>query len=258
MVPQAVSNIETHIDTNALRRKGSAVATVTNRRGVVPGTAEWYAWGLYDSRDRGLGSNDMRAVGAQSSPSDGVMAFAIATNRRWSNASTNEFDVYVDVNGDGTDDYAVVGVDLGALTAGDANGQMAVAVFDLRTGDATIEFLADAPTDSSTLVLPVLFEQLCAAGSPCLSASNPRLRYHVVSFGTTDNTTDTIEGVASFNPFTPAISTGMVDVVRPNASATETVTINAAEFAKTPPLGLMVISHDNHSSDEAELIPVRR
>ncbi|GAA0959457.1 peptidase S8 [Virgisporangium aurantiacum] len=258
MVPQAVSNIETKIDTNALRRNGSAVATVTNRRGVVPGAADWYAWGLYDSRDRGLGSNDMRAVGAQTFPGDGVMAFAISTTRRWSNASTNEFDVYVDVNGDGVDDYVVVGVDLGLLTAGEANGEMAVAVFDLRTGDGTIEFLADAPTDSSTLVLPVLFEQLCAAGSPCLSAANPRLKYHAVSFGQTDNTTDTIEGVASFNAFTPAISTGMFDVVAPNASASETVTINAAEFALTPPLGLMIVSHDNRSADEAQLIPVRR
>ena len=188
----------------------------------------------------------------------GTPAFAISTTRRWSNASTNEFDVYVDVNGDGVDDYDVVGVDLGLLTAGEASGEMAVAVFDLRTGEGTLEFLADAPTDSSTLVLPVLFSQLCAAGSPCLSASNPRLKYHVVSFGQTDNTTDSIDGVASFNPFTPAISTGMFDVVAPNASATETVTINAAEFAQTPPLGLMIVSHDNRSADEAQLIPVRR
>jgi subtilisin family serine protease len=257
LVPQAVSNIETRIDTNALRRNGSAVATVTNRRGAVPGTADWYAWGLSDSRDHGLGSNDLRAVGAQTFPDDGVMAFAISTRHRWSNASSNEFDVFIDLTGDGVDDYVVVGVDLGLLTAGSADGQLAVAVFDLRTGSGTIEFLAYAPTDSSTLVLPVLFSQLCASGSPCLSATNPRFNYRAVSFGLTDNTTDTLDDVASFNAFTPAISTGMFNVVAPNASATETVTINSSEFARTPPRGLMVVSHDNRSADEAELIPVR-
>jgi subtilisin family serine protease len=257
LVPQAVSHVETRIDTGALRRNGTAPATVTNRRGAVPGAADWYAWGLADNRDHGLGSNDLRAVGAQTFPGDGVLAFAVSTRHRWSNASANEFDIFVDLNGDGVDDYVVVGVDLGLLTAGAASGEMAVAVFDLRTGAGTIEFLADAPTDSSTLVLPVLFEQLCAAGSPCLSAANPRFKYHIVSFGLTDNTTDTIDDVASFNAFTPAISNGMFDVVAPNASATETVTINATEFAQTPPRGLMIVSHDNPSADEAQLIRVR-
>jgi subtilisin family serine protease len=256
-VPQATSNIETRIDTNALRRNGSATATVTNRRGVVAGAADWYAWGLSDSRDHGLGSNDLRAVGAQTFPGDGVLAFAVSTQHRWSNAASNEFDIFVDVNGDGTDDYDVVGIDLGAITTGDFNGQMAVAVFDQRTGAGSIDFLADAPFDSSTLVLPVLFEQLCAAGSPCLSASNPRLVYHIQSFGLTDNTTDTIDGTAAFNAFTPAISNGMFDVVNPNESATETVTVNAAEFARTPARGLMIVSHGNASRDEAQLIPVR-
>ena len=135
----------------------------------------------------------------------------------------------MDVNNDGTDDYAVVGADLGAMTTGTFNGVTAVAVFTLATGDGSIEFLADAPTDSTTIVLPVLFDQLCVAGQPCLSASNPRFTYHAAALGLTDNTSDTIDATAMFNPFTPAISTGMFDIV-PGGSATETVTINSAEW----------------------------
>ena len=255
LVPQAVSNIETRIDVDRLRRTGSATATTTNRHGVVAGTADWYAWGLSDGRDRGLGSNDVRAVGAQAAP--GIVAFAVSTHNRWSNAASNEFDVFVDVNGDGVDDYAVTGVDLGLLTAGTASGDMVSAVFDLRTGEGTIEFFADAPTDSTTLVLPALIEQLCAAGSPCLSADNPRLKYHAQSIGLTDETVDMVEGTATFNAFAPAISTGMLDTVAPNRTATRTVTVNRDEWARTPGLGLMIVSPNNRADNEAQLIRVR-
>ncbi|WP_213451270.1 S8 family peptidase [Rhizomonospora bruguierae] len=256
LVPQAISTIETKIDTKQLARTGAATATVTNKKGVTTGTADWYAWGLTDGKDKGLGSNDIRAVGAQAF--DGGLAFAISTHHRWSNAAMNEFDVYVDVNGDGVDDYVVVGVDYGAVTAGSSDGLMVTAVFNLRTGAGSIEFLADAPHDSSTIVLPVLTSQLCDAGSPCLSKNNPRLRYHVTSFGLTDDTSDTVAGTATFNAFTPAVSTGMFDTVKPKKSATERVTLNATEFAKSPALGLMVVSHDNRSTDEAQLIPIRK
>jgi minor extracellular serine protease Vpr len=255
LVPQTVSDIQTSVNAGRLVSDGSATATVTNRSAVGAGTADWYAWGLSDGRDRSLGSNDVRAVGAQAFP--GVMAFAISTQNRWSNAASDEFDILVDVNGDGVDDYDVVAADLGALTTGTSNGTDAVAVFDLRTGSGSIQFLADAPTDSSTIVLPVSISQLCAAGSPCLSAANPRLRYHAVAYGLTDNTVDVVDGTASFNAFTPAISTGMFDVLNPGESATETVTVNSAEFVLTPPLGLMIVSHDNRSSDEAQLIALR-
>jgi minor extracellular serine protease Vpr len=255
LVPQTVSHISTGLNAGQLGRTGSTTATVTNTDGATAGAADWYAWGLTDGKDQGLGSNDVRAVGAQAFP--GVMAFAVSTRHRWSNSAADEFDILVDVNGDGVDDYDVVGADLGGLTTGTSSGQLAVAVFDLRTGSGSIDFLADAPLDSSTLVLPVDLTQLCASGSPCLSTDNPRLHYHAVAYGLTDNTVDVVDGVAGFNPFTPSISTGMFDVVAPGASASQPVTVDKTEWAQTPALGLMVVSHDNPSKDEAQLIPVK-
>ena len=89
----------------------------------------------------------------------GLLAFAIATNHRWSNAAMDEFDVLVDVNGDGrrTTTSSATSV---RSPAGDFDGVDAVAVFDLNEGGGTINYLADAPTDSSTMVLPVDFAQL--------------------------------------------------------------------------------------------------
>ncbi|MFI5054492.1 MAG: S8 family serine peptidase, partial [Acidimicrobiia bacterium] len=171
LVPQAVSHVSTSLDTSRLLRNHSAVATTTNRRGAVPGYADWYSWGLSDKRDHGLGSNDLRAAGVQSLYPQGapLLVFAIGTTKRWSNAAQNEFDVLVDVNNDGNPDYDVVAADLGALTTGTPTGVDAVAVFNMVTGTGSIHYAADAPTDSNTMTLPVDFSQLCDSGYPCLS-----------------------------------------------------------------------------------------
>src|SRR4029077_4384063 len=127
-------------------------------------------------------------------------------------------------------------------------------VFDLRTGEGTINFLADAPFNSSTLVLPVDFSQLCNAGSPCLSSSTPRFTYTAQAFNLAAGGTDIVSGTASFNAFTPALSTGMFDVVSGGGTVNETVSVNSAEFPITPPRGFMILSHDNESDQEAQTI----
>ncbi len=261
LVAQAVSHVSTSLDVNRLLKKGSTIATVANRRGAVPGNADWYSWGLADKRDHGLGSDDLRAAGVQSLYPQGapLLVFAISTTKRWSNAAQNEFDVLVDLNNDRTPDYDVVAADIGSLTTGTPTGVDAVAVFNTVTGAGSIHYLADAPTDSNTMTLPVDFSQLCGTGFPCLSASSPRFTYTVESFGLTDQTSDTIAATAQFNAFAPSISTGMFDTVAPNTSATETVTIDPVEWALTPSLGLMIVTHDNPSGrDEAQVIQVGR
>ncbi len=259
MVPQGVSNVSTKIDSRQLRQTGSTTATTTNSRSLVQGSADWYAWGIKDSRDRALGSNDIRAVGA-SSPGGGFLLFGISTYHRWSNAAQNEFDVFIDVNGDGNADYDVVSADLGALTTGVFDGRTVTAVFDLNEGGGTIDNVADAPTDSNTIVLPIDLS-LLSDSNPATSLDgtvNKRFTYWVTGFGLTDNTSDTTASRAVFNPFTPAVSTGMFDVLAPNGSATETLTVNAAEQLLSPALGWLVISHENPSgSDEAQQINIR-
>ena len=76
------------------------------------------------------------------------------------------------------------------------------------------------------------------------------------SYGLVDGTTDTIDGKASFNAFTPSISTGMYDTVAPGGSASETVTVDPTEWKTTPALGVMVVTHENNNHSEAQLIPV--
>ncbi len=263
MVPAAISNVQTRVDDGKINKTHTATAVTTNYRAPVAGSAQWFAWGIKDKRDHGLKSNDLQAVGVQSFPSQQFLQFAISTNHRWSNAAQDVFDVLVDVNNDGTPDYDVEAVDLGAVQGLDFDGTDAVAVFALASGDGAIKYLADAPTDSSTMILPVDFAQLCVAGNPCLSSTG-HFTYSVQALSLTDSTLDTGDMSATFNPNSSAVNTGMFDEVAPNASATETLSVNPTEQAASPALGWMVVSHwepfDNlfgdSSRDQAQLIPL--
>ncbi|HTR58436.1 MAG TPA: S8 family serine peptidase [Casimicrobiaceae bacterium] len=262
LVPRPRADISTNIG-NLKGTNPSTVATVTNKHGVIPGDADFYAWGLQDNNDPGKAANDVRAVGVQSFDFGGgtqLLVFAVNTFNRWSNASTNEFDIYVDVDGDGIDDYVVVGADQGAVTTGTNNGLLGSFVFSTRSSGASTISLATAPTDSSIAELPIFSTQLCRTGEPCLSSANPRLTYHAVSFDILQGGMDVVKGSASFNPWTNAVSTGGFVMALPPGGTDNSVgiSVNSAEYALTPPLGLMVITLDNNSgNDEAQLINVK-
>ena len=185
LVPRALSDIKTKLGSKLKPSNPTTTANVTNEDGVIAGDADFYAWGLSDGKEAGKASNDVRAIGVQSFPFSATtqfIGFSVNTYDRWSNASTNEFDIFVDVNNDGIDDYIVVGVDQGAVQTGTFNGRMGSFVFSTRSAGASINFFAQAPTDSAAANIFVLSSQLCRAGEPCLNAANPRFTYQAVSF----------------------------------------------------------------------------
>lgn len=260
-----VPRVESDVSTNVGRLSGgTATATITNKNGAISGDADFYAWGLSASQVGGQSNQtaDIRAVGVQSFPlssSQAILVFAVNTYDRWSSPSSNEFDIYVDVNGDGNPDYVVFGADEGAVTTGTFNGQMRGFVLDLRTKAVTVSpFLSTAPTDGSTAEIAVVATQLCRSGSPCLNQSNARIAYQAIGFDVLNGGSKAVPGVAKFNVWSSSVSTGDFVSVAPGASATSTVTVNSTEAAKTPALGLMVVTLDNQSGgDEAQLIPLK-
>ncbi|MFL6173674.1 MAG: S8 family serine peptidase [Marmoricola sp.] len=254
LVPRADSNLKLSLNMTTLKTAHTATASITNNPAPIAGNADWYAWGTSDVKESDLGSNDVRATGVQTFPGDGVLAFGVSTYKRWSNAAADEFDTYVDVNGDGNDDYIVVVADEGLVTAGDASGVPAVFVFNATTGDGTEDFLADAPTDSQTMAVPVLFDQLCDPGSPCLASGSGKIRYYTVAYGP-DGSFDAPEQMATFNVLHPAISTGMFDTVAPYKTVKQVVTLDPAQYLLAPPKGVMVMSHDNRSDLETATLP---
>jgi minor extracellular serine protease Vpr len=271
LVPRALSDIRTKLGSKLTPSNPTTTANITNEDGVIAGDADFYAWGLSDGNEHGKAVNDVRAIGVQSAPFNATnqfLGFSVNTYDRWSNPSTNEYDIFVDVNNDGTDDYIVIGVDQGAVQTGTFNGRMGSFVFSTRSAGASINFFAQAPTDSATANIFVLSSQLCRGDNPatpavdpepCLNAANPRFTYHAVSFDVTEtNPPDVVDGSAKYNAWSPAISTAGFKTVAPGATAQETITVNAAEWALTPALGLMITTVDNKSKNggEAQTIPV--
>jgi minor extracellular serine protease Vpr len=262
-VPTAVSSVKVHgIDSGKFEHSNTVNATITNEHGGATGYADWFAWSGKDSKaGKQLGSADLLSVGVQSFPGPTLatsqLVFGIHVNRPWTNPAEDEFDVLVDVNGDGTPDYDVVSVDFGALTAGSSNGEAVVAVITLATGQVSVRYLTGAMFNGTTMELPVDFDQLCRSGQPCISASTP-IDYNVFSFDRNGGS-DTFNSVATYNAFHPVFSNNFEDVVAPGDTASDTTTIDPTAWGANPQLGLLVLAqnnqaHENH--DEAFTIPV--
>jgi subtilisin family serine protease len=252
MVPRVSSNVATELP----KLKGtvpSAFATVSNDSAAIAATADFYAWGL-SSPNAQLGTVDLRAAGVQAFDNGGdqTLVFAVNTFNGWSTPEAQEFDVLIDSDGDGNPDFDVFTEDLGLLTTGTRNGQLAAAILDLASGAVSIDFLASASTDSSTVLLPVV------AASVGITPANPRLSYTVQSFDLLSSNTDGFTSSASFNAFTSAVSNGQFVEVAPNTIAPVAVSVDKAEFALTPALGLMVVTQDNkNGAGEADLVKVK-
>ena len=249
LVPRVSSNVDAAL---AIPKKSTTgLAAVTNQGSPIAATADFYAWGLTDGNEL-LDHADVRAVGVQTFPSDGVLAFAVNVNQAWQTPFADEFDIDVDTNNDGTADFVVFNGDLGRLQTGTRNGQHVVVVQNLATLQATVQFLVSASTDSSTMIMPVNFSQLG------LTSANPRFTYAITAFDLFNDDIDTVPDTATFNAFTPAISTGQFATVAPNATASVPVAIDPVESKITPPIGYMIVTPDNkNGAKEAKLIKMK-
>ncbi len=259
-VPRARSNARYRIAGRFDPSRPTADLLASNGGGAIAASPDVYAWGLRSAPQR-IPYFDIRAVGVQSNPisaTDSILVFAINTHERFSALGSNgdfvaEMDILIDINGDDEPDFALIAVDNGVLTANAANGQVASALIDLKTGDATVNFLADAVNDGSTILLPVYASDLG------LTPAAPRFSYTAQTYFP-DGTAAPIRGTARFNAFSPSISAAAaLPAIPPNGSAKVTVNIDPTEWATTPALGLMVVTQDNQAgAPQAALIDVRR
>ena len=246
----------------------STTAELRNDSPAVTGTADFYAWGLR-GKNRKASTAGLRAVGVQSFDAQAVglpasfgkiLVFAVNVFNPWTTPVINEYDILLDVNGDGKFDFAVVSVGL-------TSGRVRVNIFDLSKTPAalvaqTAVFAATAPTDESTILMPIVAKD---AG---VTAATPRFSYGAQgSDGFTgdfdflgENADGTVAATAArFNAFNNAVSTGAFATLAPRARASVPLTINATEFTTTPALGVMVVGIENFSGKaEANLLRFER
>jgi subtilisin family serine protease len=259
-VPRARSQVMAQLAGAFGSKHPGANVLLANRGGGLAGNGDFYAWGL-SSKRQGIAYFDTRAVGVQAlplSPNDSLLVFAINTFDRFSTASLGEFDVLIDVDGDGKPDFDLSGIDLGWFESRAATGEYVALVIDMHTGSVVAGYTADTPTDGSTVLLRVRASDLG------LTPGKPRFSYTEETFNIGDGTSAAMPGSASFNAFSPALSVpglwvypGFVMPVAPNTRASVPVVIDPKEWGKTPALGVMVVVEDNTSgSAQAELISV--
>jgi len=233
---------------------------LANFGGALPALADVYTWGLADkAKDLPQGSvgsgYDLRAAGVQSfgDADNPLVVFAINSHDRWSNAATIEFDVEIDTNHDGESDYVVIGYDSGYIRNGEYNGLVESFVMDVKTGETFPSgYLAQAPTDSSTILLPV------DASTLGLTSAAGAFDYTVASYSILGLGEDSFGDWASYDPFNKAFSDSDQAMVGRNKTAKLTVVANQAAYVAQKPKGLMVVSLDNKSgASEAELLGTR-
>lgn len=254
LVPRGLSNIEDGAPSGYTpSAPGTQTRTVElTNTGIHTGIADVYAWGQSDPADAG-GSMDVRAVGVQTlpgplgglAPEDRLLMFAVNTHGRWSNASVNEYDIVIDVGRDGTTDFFVVGVDLGAVLAGEFDGRFASFVFT-PAGALVDAFFADAPMNGSTMRLPV------AASSLGLTAGSSDFSYQTVAFSLESPGVDVANGVGQF-------SQGDSIPLEPGESATLTQKVNVPLHNMVRSLGWLVVTlDDTNGAAQADEIEVGR
>ena len=259
MVPRSNSDVTV---SGSLASRGKVTdadrtLTLSNRKGAIGAAADVYTLGLTDKKDapKAIADTgyDLRAAGVQSfttADGDALGVFAVNTHSRWSNAAGNEFDVVIDTDRDGEPDWVVFSYDSGAVRAGSVDGVTEVFLQEVATGALYPSgFLAQAPTDSSTILLPFYLEDLGIDGA---------FDYTLQSFSGTTDGTDSIAGKATYDPTDPAISNGQYEVVAKGKSAKVTVRTDASAFAAQKPLGTMIVVPDNASgAKEALLVTVK-
>ena len=228
--------------------------------GLHSGDVDLYAWGIHDAQDADLGEIDIRDVGVQLAPAtildpeaaatDKALVFAVNTYGQWSTAAANEFDVAIDLQHNGKPDFFIVGVDLGAVLLGDPNGQVASFIFD-ASGNLIDAWLADAPMNSSTILLPAL------ASDIGLGKQKGDFDYAVLGASLVHDVANDTTAAASFDIARPGVSSGFVGTLAPGGSGTAPLWADFDQLRSAPALGWLAVTVDDAAvAAQADEIPL--
>lgn len=192
---------------------------------------------------------DLRAVGVRAD--NQVLQFGITTfGQRSTPNYPAEFDVFIDTNRDGTDDFALFNADIAG--PGGTDGRNVVFVFNFTTGAASAFFFTDADLNSANAILTA---PLSALGL----APGSTFDFDVLAVDNyfTGTVTDAIENM-TLTVGTPKFAAS-ADVVQVPAGGSQVLTITAvAGGAEASPsqTGVLLLNRDAKVGREADLVTV--
>ena len=182
-------------------------------------------------------------------PSDRLLVFAINTWQPWTSAAVNEFDILVNPDSSGQPAYVVGALDHGVATSGTPDGTEGC--FVLRMSDLTLTeaSFTRAPANSTTV--------RCGVLASAIGVNGGAFTYGAAAASLLSPTSYELPGLASFNPFQPAVSQGDHLALGPGRSGSLPLWVDRSAFAGQPTLGWMIVSPDNAAGpDQAATIPI--
>ena len=204
---------------------------------------------------------DLRAVGVRHLPAsefgDDYLEFAINTQGRRAHPNyPAEFDIYIDTNGDGVDDYVLFNSELGGVGA---TGQNVVALVALATGAGGTIFFADADLNSGNMIFTVLMNNnnTPAADFPSIGVQpGSTVGFSVFALDNyfTGAQTDEITGM-KFTPGKPRFNVGDLPFGSTPSQGKVRIDIPTAKVAKSSSTesGVLVM-HRRNAGREASIL----
>lgn len=246
---------------------GTGVVELDNDDGAVDGRVEIFALTgtsgkIPSSQLPQPGDNfaviDLKSVGVRQLGSN--IQFGINTNGERSHPNyPAEFDIVIDANRDGTDDYVIFNRENGAFAS---TGQNVVAAISLLTNSGFIFFFTDADLDSANAILTAplsVFGGLLPG--PPLTATT-QFDFDVFAFDNyfTGFQTDSIENM-TFTLGTPRFVGSGIPATGVPAGGESDLTIQAVaggDAASPSQTGLLLLYRDGTPGDEADRISVNQ
>jgi subtilisin family serine protease len=261
VLPHKSANVVADTTNVALGGGSSGSFNVSNAGGAVAGTTDVFALtGVSPQQSTVLppygGGQvliDQKAVGVRPATSGGALAvqFAIATyGERAHSAYPAEFDIYVDADGDGVDDYVIYNAENGGFGV---TGQTLVNVYNFNTGTTVARFFASADLNSSNMIFTVL------ASDIGITSASQQFKFAVYSFDNyfTGSQTDAI-GSMTHTLATPKYNAAASSLGLPIGSAGSlgvTAVVGGA-LASPSQTGLLLMHTNARTGRESDVITV--
>ena len=196
---------------------------------------------------------DLKAIGVRA-VDVGVPAvqFGIATfGEKAHPAYPAEYDIYVDANNDGVDDYVIYNTELSGFGV---TGQTVVSVFNLNTGTTTTNFYAAADLNSSNMIFTVL------ASDIGITSPTQKFRFSVYSFDNyfTGDLTDAITGM-THTLGTPKYASTLGDSLGVPVGFSGALPVSApagGATASPSQSGLLLLYRDAKSKRESDVVTI--
>jgi subtilisin family serine protease len=204
-------------------------------------------------------SADLRYIGVTSDYpfyafADSTVYFGIATYGKWDTPNSVKFDVYIDVNKDGTDDYVVFNTNQGPFT-GTTDDVMITTYCNLHSHLCSADYYTNGysgATNTNLFNNNVMVLLVPATSIGLVDGVNTNFNFYVVSYssdapGAVDNSNIMSYDLAhqSFTAVDP-VNTGMpMWVDDPFYSPTFDITYDKAAIAANDSMGLLLLHHHN-------------